>query len=265
MEPDNTRHSIEKAATWNVNSLKVRLPQVLDWLAREKPDVACLQETKTPDGQFPLQAFHSIGYEVVFAGQPAYNGVAILSKFPIESPETGMDASEDDHRRFLSARIQGVQVINVYVPNGQDLDSPKFSYKLEWLDRLGHYLDRFAPERVPGVLMGDFNIVPGDLDTWDPDGTRDQIFHSEPERNGLRSLFSRGFIDLYRKIHPDTQAFSWWDYRMGSFHRNRGLRIDLVLATAPLAKRCLDVTIDRQIRKNDRPSDHVPVTAFFTA
>ena len=265
MAPEKTALPPGKVTTWNVNSLKVRLPQVLEWLVREQPDVACLQEIKMADTQFPYQAFREIGYEAVCSGQPTYNGVAILSRSPIESTETAMDDHPDDHRRFLSARIGGVRVVNVYVPNGQDLDSPKFPYKLEWLDRLARYLEKKRSDNTPVLLMGEFNIVPGDLDTWDPQGSKDQIFHSVPERKALSAIFDTGFSDLFRTLYPDRQEFSWWDYRMGNFHRNRGLRIDLILSTSSLTGLCRDVVIDRQARKHDRPSDHVPVTALFSA
>ena len=265
MEPEKTVPHLGKATTWNVNSLKVRLPQVLEWLSREKPDVACLQETKMPDAQFPHQAFREIGYDAVWAGQPTYNGVAILSRSPIEMPQTSMDDHPDDHKRFLSARIGGVRVVNVYVPNGQDLDSPKFSYKLEWLERLARYLGSIRSGPDPVLLMGDFNIVPDDLDTWDPQGSKDQIFHSPAERKALAAIFGEGFSDLYRVLYPDRQEFSWWDYRMGNFHRNRVLRIDLILSTATLTGACREVVIDRQARKHERPSDHVPVTVVFSA
>ena len=264
MGPEKTVPSLLKATTWNVNSLKVRLPQVLDWLVREKPDVLCLQETKMPDAQFPSPAFREIGYHAICSGQPTYNGVAILSNTPIEMPQSSMDDHPDDHRRFLSARIGGVRIVNVYVPNGQDLDSPKFAYKLEWLKRLTRYIEKLRSDPEPVLLMGDFNIVPGDLDTWDPEGFKDQIFHSTPERKALENLFHAGFSDLYRTLYPDRQEFSWWDYRMGSFHRNRGLRIDLILSTPPLTDRCRDMLIDRQARKAERPSDHAPVTALFS-
>ncbi|KGA92982.1 exodeoxyribonuclease III [Leptospirillum ferriphilum] len=264
MEPEKGARPLFKTTTWNVNSLKVRLPQVLDWLVREKADVVCLQETKLPDAQFPFQAFREIGYDAVWSGQPTYNGVAILSNTPIELTEASMDDHPDDHRRFLSARIRGVRIVNVYVPNGQDLDSPKFTYKLEWLNRLTRYIEKVREAREPVLLMGDFNIVPGDLDTWDPEGFKDQIFHSPPERKALGNIFQAGFSDLYRTLYPDRQEFSWWDYRMGSFHRNRGLRIDLILSTPPLSEQCREVFIDREARKAERPSDHVPVTALFS-
>ena len=252
-----------KATTWNVNSLKVRLPQVLDWIDRERPDILCLQETKIPDAQFPVDQFREKGYHVVFSGQPTYNGVAILSTHPAGSVENAFPGWEDDHRRFLSAVIGGVRVINVYVPNGQDLDSPKFPYKLEWLSRLQTYMKQFSSEKDSVLLMGDFNIVSGDLDSWDPEGMKDQIFLSEPERSRLQALLGMGYTDLFRFKNPDLREFSWWDYRMGNFHRNRGLRIDLILGSKPLLSRCEDVRIGRETRKNERPSDHAPVTAHF--
>ncbi|MHB1287143.1 MAG: exodeoxyribonuclease III [Leptospirales bacterium] len=250
--------------TWNVNSLKVRLPQVLDWLDREHPDILCLQETKIPDDQFPVVPFQEKGYHPIFSGQPTYNGVAILSKQPAQQVENAFPSWEDAHRRFLSAVIGGIRIVNIYVPNGQDLDSPKFPYKLEWLAQLQTYMKQFNAERDPVLLLGDFNIVSGDLDTWDPEGMKDQIFLSEPERSRMKSLFDLGYKDLFRMKHPDLQAFSWWDYRMGSFHRNHGLRIDLILASRPLAARCEWIQIGREARKNERPSDHAPVTAGFT-
>ncbi|MHB1606868.1 MAG: exodeoxyribonuclease III [Leptospirales bacterium] len=253
-----------KTTTWNVNSLKVRLPQVLDLIDRERPDILCLQETKISDTQFPAEPFQERGYHSIFSGQPAYNGVAILSTHPADSVENRFPDWEDEHRRFLSAVISGVRIINVYVPNGQDLDSPKFPYKLEWLSRLNAYVKQFDPEKDPILLMGDFNIVPGAIDTWDPEGMKDQIFLSEPERSRLQSLVNMGYRDLFRLKNPELQEYSWWDYRMGNFHRNRGLRIDLILGSPPIADRLLTVQISRETRKNERPSDHAPVTASFT-
>lgn len=253
-----------KTTTWNVNSLKVRLPQVLDFIDREHPDILCLQETKIPDAQFPGEVFRERGYHSIFSGQPTYNGVAILSPSPADAVEQTFPDWDDEHRRFLSAVISGVRVINVYVPNGQDLDSPKFPYKLEWLSRLNAYVKQFSPEKDPVLLMGDFNIVPGDLDSWDPEGMKDQIFLSEPERSRLQSLVNMGYIDLFRLKNPGIREYSWWDYRMGSFHRNRGLRIDLILGSKLLSDRLLEVQISRETRKNERPSDHAPVTAIFS-
>jgi exodeoxyribonuclease-3 len=252
-----------KIATWNVNSLKVRLPQVQEWIARNRPDILCLQETKIPDPMFPVEAFRELGYEAAFSGQPTYNGVAILSNRPVRDIRVGFPDWSDDHRRMISATIDGIRIINVYIPNGQDLDTPKYAYKLEWLDHLIAMLSSLEPSHNPVVLLGDFNIAPGDLDVWDPEGIKGQLFVSEPERSRFTAIVGLGFVDLFRDRNPESRRFSWWDYRMGNFRRDRGLRIDLILGSRTLSGACTEVLIDRDARKYERPSDHAPVTACF--
>ncbi len=252
-----------KIATWNVNSLKVRLPQVQEWITNNRPDILCLQETKIPDPMFPLEPLRELGYETAFSGQPAYNGVAILSHRPIQDVRIGFPDWSDDHRRMISAMIDGIRIVNVYIPNGQDLDTPKYAYKLEWLDHLIETLRLLDPSHKPVILLGDFNIAPGDRDAWDPEGIRGQIFASDPERSRFDSILNLGFVDLFREKNPESRLFSWWDYRMGNFHRDRGLRIDLILGSRPLFGSCTEVSIDRNARKYERPSDHAPVTACF--
>jgi exodeoxyribonuclease-3 len=249
--------------TWNVNSLKVRLSQVLAWVTENRPDVLCLQETKLSDPSFPVGEFQELGYEAAFSGQPTYNGVAILSRKPVHDVTVGFPDWADDHRRMIQATVDGVRIVNVYVPNGQDLNTPKYAYKLEWLDHLIAMLRGLDPTKKPVALLGDFNIAPGDRDVWDPEGIRGQLFVSDPERSRLSAILDLGFVDLYRARNPGSKAFSWWDYRMGSFRRDRGLRIDLILGSLPMSDACLEVAIDRAARTHERPSDHAPVTARF--
>jgi len=255
-----------RIATWNVNSLRVRLPQVLEWLAAHQPDVLALQETKLPDEIFPVAELAAAGYSVVFNGQRTYNGVALLAR------GTGRDFAdvvrdlpgiEDPQRRVLAASIGPVRVVNLYVPNGQSVDSDKYRYKLDWLRALRDWM-RAETERHPHVLMlGDFNIAPEDRDVHDPDRWAGGVLVSAPERDALRELLALGFSDVFRHFEPATGHYSWWDYRQGAFRRDHGLRIDLILAAEALAGRCLGSSIDREPRRSDRASDHTPVVAEF--
>lgn len=252
-----------KVATWNVNSLKVRLGHVLDWLGANAPDVLALQETKLTDENFPLEAVEAAGYRAVYAGQKTYNGVAVLSKRPATDSVRDIPELDDPARRILAATIDGVRVVNLYVVNGQAVDSDKYAYKLEWLDKVTRYVaqELRAHERL--IVLGDFNIAPEDRDVHDPGKWHEKILCSTRERDALRTLLDAGFVDAFRLFHEDAGHFSWWDYRSGAFRRNLGLRIDLILASRSLGKACTACTIDAGPRKLERPSDHAPVWAEF--
>jgi exodeoxyribonuclease-3 len=251
-------------ATWNVNSIRTRLGHVIGWLESNRPDVLCLQELKATDEQFPLEAVREAGYEAAVAGQKAYNGVAILSRLPLSGVEAGFFGDPDPAQaRAIAATAGDVRVLNLYVPNGSEVGSAKYAYKLQWLDAFRAFLaGRHQPsERV--LVVGDFNIAPEDRDVHDPAAWLGQIHCSEPEREALRELTSWGLADLLRRHDPRSGVYSWWDYRAASFARNLGLRIDLMLATAPLAERCTDCRVDREPRRLPQPSDHAPVLATF--
>lgn len=252
-----------KIATWNVNSLKVRLGHVVDWLAREQADVLALQETKTKDEDFPIDAFSELGYMVSFSGQPTYNGVAIVSRYPIEDVRTEIDGFEDPQRRVLAATVDGVRVYNLYVPNGQSVDSEKYRYKLSWLAALERQVARELASHSDCVLLGDFNIAPEDRDVHDPEAWKGKVLCSPPEREALQQLLELGLSDIFRAFDQPEKSFSWWDYRAAAFRRNMGLRIDLILASESLLARCAGCRIDVEPRRLDRPSDHTPVIAEF--
>ena len=253
-----------KIATWNVNSLRVRLEHVLDWLDGEKPDVLALQETKTKDEDFPVEAFATRGYQVRFSGQPTYNGVALISRHEsFGDLRTDIDGLDDHERRVLAATIDGIRVYNLYVPNGQHVDSDKYRYKLHWLEALEQQVDSDLSEHPNAILLGDFNIAPEDRDVHDPAAWEGKVLCSEPERAALSKLLDLGFVDVFRSFEQGEGRYSWWDYRAGAFRRNRGLRIDLILASAPLSQHCRDCRIDLKPRRLERPSDHTPVVAEF--
>jgi exodeoxyribonuclease-3 len=252
-----------KIATWNVNSLKVRLPHVLDWLAAESPDALALQETKLTDDQFPVAELAQAGYRAVFAGQKAYNGVAILSRLEPAEVLTDIPGLEDPDRRILAATLGELRLINLYVVNGQEVGSERYAYKLQWLARVAEHV-RAELARYPRLaVVGDFNVAPEDRDVFDPEGWREHIHCSTPEREALGGLLAVGLTDCFRLFDQPEKSFSWWDYRQGSFRRNLGLRIDLVLASEALAKGCTACTVDRGPRALERPSDHAPVVATF--
>lgn len=252
-----------KIASWNVNSLRVRLPHVLDWLAAAQADVLGIQETKTKDPDFPVDAFAQAGYKVAFAGQPTYNGVAIVSKLPIDSTITDLDSFEDEQRRVIGATIGGVRILNLYVPNGQTVESDKYQYKLKWLNALHTHLQKELDTHERCVVMGDFNIAPEDRDVHDPDQWRGKVLCSDAERDALNNILNLGFVDTFRLFEESDGLFSWWDYRAAAFRRNLGMRIDLVLASKSLASSCSAATIDVAPRRLERPSDHTPVCAEF--
>ena len=254
-----------KIATWNVNSIRVRLPQVLEWLRKESPDVLCLQETKTTDEEFPAAAFHDIGYQAVYAGQKTYNGVATLSRTSAEKIITSLPNAVGEQKRLLAATIDDVRVVNVYVPNGEEVGSEKYSYKLSWLAALEKYLAEELKAHPKLALLGDYNIAPEERDVHDPKRWEGHVLFSDKERAAFQGLFRLGLQDVFRKFDQPDKCFSWWDYRAGAFHRNHGMRIDHILCSAVLATECRGCRIDIEPRKHERPSDHAPVVAEFHA
>ncbi|MBP7492450.1 MAG: exodeoxyribonuclease III [Rhodoferax sp.] len=248
-----------KFATWNVNSLTVRLPQVLDWLAANPVDVLVLQELKMTDDKFPAEAFRQAGYHAQWFGQKTYNGVALLSLTPAEDVVKNIPGFDDDMARVISGTVNGVRVIGGYFPNGQEPGSDKFEYKMNWLKGLRDWVRTELVAHPNLVLMGDYNITFDDADVWDPVGLQDTIHCTEEERYHLRALIALGLHDAYRLFPQEEKSFSWWDYRDFGFRRNRGMRIDHILvsdALKPLVSSCV---IDKTPRKNERPSDHTPV------
>jgi exodeoxyribonuclease-3 len=248
-----------KFATWNVNSLTVRLPQVLDWLAANPVDVLVLQELKMTDDKFPAEAFMQAGYHAQWFGQKTYNGVALLSRTPAENVVKNIPGFDDDMARVITGDVNGVRVIGGYFPNGQEPGSDKFEYKMNWLKGLRDWVRTELVTHPNLVLMGDYNITFDDADVWDPVGLQDTIHCTEEERYHLRALIALGLHDAYRLFPQEDKSFSWWDYRDFGFRRNRGMRIDHILisdALMPLATSCV---IDKTPRKNERPSDHTPV------
>ena len=252
-----------KIATWNVNSLNVRLPQVLDWLLDQQPDILALQETKLTDPDFPTLDIAEAGYQAVFAGQKTYNGVAILSRLPASEIVTDLPGLDDPQRRVLGATIGKVRVLNLYIPNGQAVGSDKYAYKLAWLDRLAAFAETELARHPRLVMLGDFNIAPDDRDVHDPAAWVGQVLCSEPERTAFRRLLDLGLQDTFRLFPQEDQAFSWWDYRAAAFRRNLGLRIDHILASPALAATCVACQVDKAPRRLERPSDHAPVIAEF--
>ena len=254
-----------KIASWNVNSLKVRLPQVLDWLQAAQPDVLALQETKLTDDKFPAAEIEALGYHVAFSGQKTYNGVALISREPPADLVTDLPRLDDPQRRILGATIGDVRVLNLYVVNGQEVGSEKFAYKLDWLEKVTDYVREDLERHENYVVLGDFNIAPDDRDVHDPQVWHERILCSTPEREALRKLLDLGFKDSFRLFEQPAETFSWWDYRAAGFRRNLGLRIDLVLASESMADKCTASTIDAEPRKLERPSDHAPAVAEFNA
>jgi len=250
-----------KLATWNVNSLKVRLPHLLDWLARVRPDVVCLQETKTEDRNFPLAEIEAAGYRVVYSGQKTYNGVAILSRVPLSAEARGIPDFADDPKRTIAATVNGIRVVCLYAPNGQEPGSEKYAYKLRWYSALTSWLRNLLQETPSLAVLGDLNIAPEPRDVHDPKRWEGKIHFSEPERAAFRTLIDLGFKDAFRLFDQPEKQFSWWDYRLAAFPRGWGLRIDHILISPELAKRCTACSIDVGPRKLERPSDHAPVIA----
>ena len=253
-----------KIASWNVNSLKVRLPHLLDWLAEAQPDVVCLQELKLEDPNFPRAEIEAAGYHAAFAGQKTYNGVALLAKAPIGEVTVGNPLFADEQKRLISGTVDGIRVVCAYMPNGQEVGCDKYDYKLRWLAALADWLSSELQAYPRLALCGDYNIAPDERDVHDPQRWQDCILVSEPERAAFRRFIDLGLVDSFRLFAQPEKTFSWWDYRMLGFQKNQGLRIDHILLSAPLAAQCSAAGIDRAPRKRERPSDHAPVWASLT-
>ncbi len=263
--PAPHRHSRSrmKIATWNVNSLRVRLPHLLDWLAAQSPDAVCLQETKCEDAKFPAEELAAAGYCSVHNGQRTYNGVAILTRNESSGVCRGIPQFVDDQSRVIAADVDGVRVVSVYVPNGQSVGSEKYAYKLRWLDALAGWLAAELAIHPRLAVLGDFNIAPQDRDVHDPAAWAGQVLFSEPEKAALGKLVGLGFVDAFRLFDQPEKSFTWWDYRMNAFKRKMGLRIDHVLLSPALATVCRSCSIDVAPRILERPSDHAPVVCVI--
>jgi exodeoxyribonuclease-3 len=255
------RGSPVKLATWNVNSLKVRLPQVLDWTARHRPDVLCLQETKVENEKFPAAEIRAAGYEPLFNGQKTYNGVCIISAAAATEMIDEIPGFTDTQKRVLAATMAGVRVICAYVPNGETVDSEKYQYKLRWLAAFRDWIKAELALYPRLAVLGDYNIAPENRDVYDPAAWEGKVLFSGPERNALNELLATGLRDAFRLFEQPERSYTWWDYRMNAFRRKLGLRIDHILLSEELAKACTACTIDTEPRKNERPSDHAPVIA----
>lgn len=254
-----------RLATWNVNSLKVRLPQVLDWLAASQPDVLCLQETKVQDENFPVTEIIDAGYQPVYSGQKTYNGVALLGKRMGGNVITAIPDFVDPQKRVLAATYGDVRVICIYIPNGESVESEKFQYKLAWLAALNEWLRAELIKYPKLVLLGDFNIAPEERDVHDPKSWEGKVLFSPFEREAFIALLKLGLVDSFRLFDQPDRSYTWWDYRMMAFRRNMGMRIDHILLSNKLAENCSYSAIDKGPRKNERPSDHTPVIVDFTA
>jgi exodeoxyribonuclease-3 len=252
-----------RLATWNVNSLKVRLPHLGQWLNSTPIDALGLQETKTVDAEFPAADLTSLGLDGVWHGQKTYNGVALLARSPVSDVVRGIPGFTDEQARVIAGTVRGVRVIDCYVPNGQSVDSDKYAYKLSWLSALRDYLHSELKAHQQVAVIGDFNIAPDDRDVHDPKAWEGQVLTSAPERAALSALCELGLEDVFRRFEQPERSYSWWDYRAMAFRRKAGLRIDLILASPALAARCLSCTVDVEPRRWERPSDHAPVIATF--
>jgi exodeoxyribonuclease-3 len=250
-----------KLATWNVNSLKVRLPQVLDWAGRHRPDVLCLQETKLQNDLFPAIEIRAAGYEPLANGQKTYNGVAILTRAPASDEVTAIPGFPDEQKRVLAATVGALRVICAYVPNGESVASEKYQYKLKWLEAFRGWLAAELEKHQRLAVLGDFNVAPDERDVHDPNAWEGHVLFSKPERTAFHSLTAVGLKDAFRLFEQPEKSFTWWDYRMSAFRRKMGLRIDHILLSEDLSKACTACTIDIEPRKAGRPSDHAPVIA----
>jgi exodeoxyribonuclease-3 len=248
-----------KIATWNVNSLRVRLPHLLDWLAANRPDAMCLQETKCDEATFPAAELRAAGYCSLHHGQRTYNGVAILARADAVEVCRGIPEFADEQSRVIAADVGGMRLVSVYVPNGQSVGSDKYDYKLRWMQALAAWLEAELARNPRLAVLGDFNVAPEERDVHDPAAWAGQVLFSEPERDALRRLFALGFADAFRLFEQPERSYTWWDYRMLAFRRKMGLRIDHVLLSPELARACTACTIDLAPRRLERPSDHAPV------
>jgi exodeoxyribonuclease-3 len=253
-----------KIASWNVNSLKVRLPQVLDWMEHQRPDVLGLQETKLTDDKFPVEAIKEAGYHVAYTGQPTYNGVALIAREQPLDVITEIPGFPDEQKRVIAGTVGNVRVINLYVVNGKEVGSDKFDYKLRWLEAVHNWIADEMTRHDKLVVMGDFNIAPDDRDVHDPEAWHEKILCSTPEREALQRMLDLGLHDSFRLFEQPEATFSWWDYRAAAFRRGLGLRIDLVLCTDALKLVCSTSYVDAEPRRNERPSDHAPAVAEFS-
>lgn len=255
-----------KLATWNVNSIRARQERVLAWTAAQRPDVLCLQELKVEDAKFPGDEFRALGYQIATHGQKTYNGVAILARAPLADVERGLPGGDgDEQARLIAATVDGVRVLSAYFPNGQEVGCAKYAYKLSWLERLRAHLAATLAPGALAALCGDFNVAPTDADVHDPAAWREQILCSSGERAALERVRAVGLVDVVRQLHPEGALFTWWDYRMLAFPKNRGLRLDHVYATPALAARARTAVVDREARKGEKPSDHAPVVVEFVS
>jgi exodeoxyribonuclease-3 len=253
-----------RIATWNVNSINVRLPQLIGWLREADVDVLCVQETKCTDDRFPEAILEEAGYKAVFHGEKSYNGVAILSRLPITDVRMGFDHDDtESQKRLIAATVNRVRIVNCYFPNGQSLDSDKFVFKLDWIQHLRNLFDSDYTTDEMVLLCGDFNVAPERIDVWNPAAFEGHTHFSLPERAAITYVKQWGFTDAFRKINPDVKQFSWWDYRAGAWQKNQGLRIDQIWVSTPLAATLKDSWIDTEPRKLEKPSDHTPVVAEF--
>jgi exodeoxyribonuclease-3 len=253
-----------KLATWNVNSLKVRLPQVLDWLGGHRPEVLCLQETKLEDASFPVDAINAAGYQALYSGQKTYNGVAILSRSRARDPASGIPGLDDPQKRVVATTVDDVRVVCAYVPNGESVDSDKYQYKLKWLAAFRSWLAGELARYPRLAVLGDFNIAPEPRDVHDPPAWEGRVLFSQPERAAFGELIQIGLKDAFRLFEQPEKSFTWWDYRMNAFRRKMGLRIDHILLSQQLVDACTACTIDIEPRRSERPSDHAPVLAELT-
>jgi exodeoxyribonuclease-3 len=252
-----------KIATWNVNSMNVRQPHVIEWLQTHEPDVLVLQEIKQVTEKFPTDELQAIGYHSIASGQKTYNGVAVISKSAANDPVTDFPDLDDPQRRILASTIGDVRIIDLYIPNGSEVGSEKYDYKLAWLSSLHRFLADEMKAHEKLVVLGDFNIAPADADVHDPKGWGEGILCSPPERKALRDLIDLGLTDVFRKFEHPEKTFSWWDYRAAGFRRNAGLRIDLILTSGAMTEHCMACYVDKEPRAWERPSDHAPVIAEF--
>jgi len=253
-----------KIATWNVNSINIRMPQLLKWLDDTKTDVVCLQETKCVDENFPAGPLREAGYEAAFMGQKSYNGVAIISRFPISDVQKGFSDDDDESpKRMIAGTVNGVRIVNTYIPNGTELWSDKFTFKLDWLQRLRRFFDEQCRKESDVLLCGDFNVAMEELDVWSVPAWEGKLHFTKPERAAMYNVKQWGFVDLFRKMNGGAKQFSWWNYREGAWQRDRGLRIDYIWTSKSLAEKCTGCWIDRDTRSNEQPSDHAPVVAEF--
>ena len=252
-----------KIATWNVNSMNVREPHVIEWLQSHEPDVLVLQEIKQVTEKFPAEALLELGYHSIASGQKTYNGVAVISKTPPVDQVFDFPDLEDPQRRILASTVGDVRVVDLYIPNGSEVGSEKYAYKLNWLKSLRNFLEAEMQQHENVVVLGDFNIAPADADVHDPEKWGEAILCSPPERAALGELIDLGLTDVFRKFEHPEKTFSWWDYRAAGFRRNAGLRIDLILTSDPMTDRCTASYVDKEPRAWERPSDHTPVVAEF--